>query len=78
MKLLSRTKLLITEIKQETVWEGYEDKEAAKVGKVAFDFKGEDLEIKKGTEVYYQYGNKTKIDGTEFIIVSERDVLCQK
>lgn len=66
------------EIKQETQWEGYEDKEAAKLGKVAFDFKGEDLEVKKGDEIYYQYGNKTKIEDKDYSIVSERDVLCLK
>lgn len=78
MKLLSKSKLLVKEIKQETEWAGYEDKEAAKLGTVSFDFKGEDIEVKKGTEIYYQYGNVVKINGEEFNLISERDILCQK
>lgn len=78
MKLLSKSKLLVKEIKQETEWVGYEDKEAAKLGTVSFDFKGEDIEVKKGDKIYYQYGNTVKIDGGEYQLISERDILCLK
>lgn len=74
-------KLLLKEIKQENPW-NYQDKEEIKLGKVAFDFKGkledEWIELKKGDEVYYQYGNSAKLDGEEYILISLNSLVWQK
>lgn len=75
-------KLLLKEIKQDEKWPGYEDKEAVKIGKVAFNFKGKtddtDFDLKKGDEVYYQYGTPAKIDGEDYVLVSLTSLICQK
>lgn len=74
-------KLLLKEIKQENKW-GYNDKEEVKLGKVAFSFKGKtddyDFDLKKGDEVYYQYGNSCKLDGEDYVLVSLTQLVCQK
>jgi len=75
-------KLLLKEVKQESEWVGYEDKDAVKLGKVAFDFKGKtddtDYDLKKGDELYYQYGTPAKIEGEDYILVSLTSLVCQK
>lgn len=74
-------KLIVTTITQENKW-GYEDKDAAKLGKLAFPWKGkiedEQVSLKKGDEVFYQYGNNVKIEGEEFTLVSPSNLICQK
>lgn len=74
-------KLLLKEVKQENKW-GYEDKDEVKLGKVAFPFKGKtddtEFDLKKGEEVYYQYGTPAKIEGEEYILVSLTSLVCQK
>lgn len=74
-------KLLLKEIKQENNW-GYEDKDAIKLGTVAFPFKGKtddyDFDLKKGDEVYYQYGTSCKLNGEEYVLVSLTSLVCQK
>ena len=79
MKLFN-SKILLLEIKPKQK-EGaiiFEDKDEVKLGEVALNFKGEDIELKKGDKVYYQYGSKGVIEGTEYIIVREGDLICQK
>lgn len=74
-------KLLLKEIKEENKW-GTLDKDAIKRGKVAFSFKGKtddtEFDLKKGDEVYYQYGTATKLDGEEYVLVSLTSLICQK
>ena len=74
-------KLLLKEVKQENNW-GYNDKDEVKKGLVAFPFKGKtddyDFDLKKGDEVYYQYGNPAKLDGEDYILVSLTSLVCQK
>ncbi len=75
-------KLLLKDIKQETKWEGYEDKEAVKLGEVAFDFKGKtddtEYDLKKGDKVYYQYGTPIKLEDQEYVLTSLTSLICQK
>ena len=74
-------KLLLKEIKEETPW-GYQDKEAIKLGLVAFPFKGKtddyDFDLKKGDEVYFQYGTNCKLKGEDYILVSLTSLVAQK
>lgn len=74
-------KLLLKEIKQENQW-GYEDKDAIKLGEVAFPFKGkiddEKVEFKKGDKIYYQYGTNAKLDGEDYVLTSLTSVVWQK
>lgn len=74
-------KLLLKEIPQENNW-GYQDKDAIKLGKVAFPFKGKtddtEFDFKKGDEVYYQYGTNAKLNGEDYILVSLTSLVCQK
>jgi co-chaperonin GroES (HSP10) len=74
-------KLLLKEIKDENKW-GVQDKDAIKRGIVAFNFKGKtddyDFDLKKGEEVYYQYGTQAKLDGEEYVLVSLTSLVCQK
>lgn len=74
-------KILLKEIKQENEWD-YEDKDEVKLGEVAFDFKGkldeEDLELKKGDQVYYQYGTKAKLEGETYVLISTNSLVWQK
>ena len=74
-------KLLLKEIKQENTW-GYKDKDAIKLGLVAFPFKGKtddyDFDLKKSDEVLYQYGTKVILDGEEYILVSLTSLVAQK
>lgn len=74
-------KLLLKEIKEENQW-GYDDKEAVKLGKVAFAFKGKtddtDFDLKEGEEVYYQHGTKCKLNGEEYVLVSLTQLVCSK
>lgn len=74
-------KLLLKEIKQENDW-GYQDKDAIKLGLVAFPLKGkiedEEVEFKKDDTVYYQYGTNVKLDGKEYVLISLNSIICQK
>ena len=74
-------KLLLKEIKEDNAW-GYQDKDAIKRGIVAFPFKGKtddyDFDLKKGDEVYFQYGTKATLDGQEYTLVSLTSLVCQK
>ena len=74
-------KLLLKEIKKENPW-GYQDKDEIKLGEVAFDFKGKtddtEYDLKKGDQVYYQYGTNGILNGEEYILVSLTSLVCQK
>lgn len=74
-------KLLLKEIKQENDW-GIEDKDAIKLGTVAFSFKGKtddtDFDLKKGDEIYYQHGTAVKFKGEDYVLVSLTQLVCQK
>lgn len=74
-------KLLLKEIKEENTW-GVQDKDAIKLGSVVFPFKGNtddyEFDLKKGDEVYYQYGTNAKLDGEEYVLVSLTSLVCQK
>lgn len=76
MKFLSN-KLLLSPIKTENKW-GYEDKEEVKKGTIVFPFKNDEVELSKGDEVYYQYGTPAKIDGKEYVLVRDGDLICKK
>lgn len=74
-------KIILKEIEQENIW-GNKDKDEVKLGKVVFDFKGkldeEVIELKKGQEVYYQYGTNAKLNGEEYILISTNSLVCLK
>ena len=74
-------KLLLKEVQQENSW-GYQDKDAVKLGLVAFPFKGKtddyDFDLKKGDEVYYQYGTNVKLKGEDYVLVSLTSLVAQK
>lgn len=74
-------KLILKAIEQENKW-GISDKDEVKKGLVAFPFKGKtddyDFDLKKGEEVYYQYGTPAKLDGEDYILVSLTSLVCQK
>lgn len=74
-------KLLLKEVKQENDW-GYTDKDAIKLGKVVFPFKGKtddtDFDLKKGDEIFYQYGTAVKLEGEDYILVSLTQLVAQK
>lgn len=74
-------KLLLKEIKQENNW-GYQDKDAIKLGLVAFPFKGKtddyDFDLKKGDTIYYQYGTNVKFNGEDYVLVSLTSLVAQK
>lgn len=73
-------KLILKEIKEET-W-GVPDKDAVKRGTVVFNFKGKtddtEYDLKKGDEVYYQYGTPIKLEGEDYQLVSLTSLICQK
>lgn len=74
-------KLLLKEIKRESEWD-YQDKDEVKLGEVAFDFKGklddEVIELKKGNQVYFQYGSPAKLEGEEYTLASLNSLVWQK
>lgn len=74
-------KLLLKAVEEENAW-GYQDKDAIKLGKVAFPFKGKtddyDFDLKKGDQVYYQYGTNCKLNGEEYILVSLTSLVALK
>lgn len=74
-------KLILKEIKQEDKW-GVENKDAVKLGEIAFDFKGklddEVVEFKKGEQIYYQYGNPATLDSEEYVLVNLSSLVWQK
>lgn len=71
-------KLLLKEINQENEWD-YQDKDQVKLGEVVFDFKGklddEEIELKKGHKLYYQYGNSAKLNGEDYILISTNSLV---
>lgn len=80
MKLLNN-RILLTEVKVENPW-GVEDKEALKLGTVAFPCTGtideETVSFKKNDEIYYQYGSIVKIDNIEYTLIRASDIVCLK
>ena len=79
--MIKTYKLILKEVEQENAW-GYQDKDAIKLGKVAFPFKGKtddtEFDLKKGDEVYYQYGTNAKLDGEDYILVSLTSLVALK
>lgn len=75
-------KLLLKEIKSESTFGDYINKDEVKHGKVAFPFKGKtddyDFDLKKGDEVYYQYGTDCVLNGEKYVLVSLTSLVCQK
>lgn len=74
-------KILLKEIKTENAW-GYQNKDEVKLGEVAFPFKGkledEEISLKKGDKVYYQYGNPANLDGVDYTLISLNSLVCLK
>ena len=74
-------KLLLKDVKQENDW-GYADKDAIKLGEVAFPFKGKtddtDFDLKKGDVVDYQHGTPVPKYGEDAELVSLTQLICQK
>jgi hypothetical protein len=71
-------KLLLREIDQKDKW-GTEDKDAIKLGEVAYPFKGkvddELLEFEAGQKLYFQYGTKGVFNGEELTLVSLNSIV---
>lgn len=72
-------KILLKESKEENKW-GVETKDQVRIGEVAYAFKAEDIDLKKGDIVYFQddYAKKLTIDGKEFISTNPSALICQK
>lgn len=70
-------RILLNPIKQENNWD-YDDPVEMKLGKVAFDFKSEDNKFKAGDEVYYEHEREIKLNGVDYLLVRENDLICQK
>lgn len=75
-------KILLKEVKQENSFGDYNDKDEVKLGEVAFPFRGkledEEVSLKKGDKVYYQYGNAAKLDGVDYVLISLNSLVCLK
>lgn len=75
-------KILLKTVKKEDTFGDYYDKDEVKLGEVAFDFKGkledEEISLKKGDQVYYQYGNPAKLDGMDYVVISLNSIVCLK
>lgn len=75
-------KILLKEVKSPSSFGDYHDKDEVKLGEVAFPFKGtwedEEISLKKGDKVYYQYGNAAKLDGEDYVIISLNSLVCIK
>ena len=72
-------KILLTVNKEENKW-AYEKKGEVELGEVAFPYKNDEIELKKGDKVYFQddYPKKLTIDGKEFISTNPTNLICQK
>jgi co-chaperonin GroES (HSP10) len=72
-------KILLKVNKEENKWD-YEAKGAVQIGEVAFPYKNDDVDLKKGDIVYFQddYSHKLNIDGKEFISTNPTNLICLK
>lgn len=70
-------RILLNPISQENKW-GDENPTEIKLGKVAFDYKSENIELCAGDEVYYEQPRTVQIGGQEYLLVREHDLICQK
>lgn len=77
MKLLNN-KIILKEINPTSTGIPYVDKEEVKTAEVVYDVSCEKVTLTKGDVVYYQYGNSIKLDGVEYILVNEGNLLCLK
>lgn len=70
-------KILMKEEKQEDKW-GVAPK--VRIGKLAFDYKNEELDLKKGATIYFagDYAKEITIDGVDYISTNPTDLICQK
>jgi len=73
-------KLILKDIKQKTPWEGTKDE--VKLGEVQFPIEltldDQPIKLKKGDQIYYQYGSPAVIDGQDYILVGVNSIVCQK
>lgn len=72
-------KILLKEIKEENIW-GTNDKEEARKGEVVFDYKNEEIELKKGAIVYYDhdYVKNISVEGKQYLSINPTNLVCQK
>lgn len=72
-------KILIKEQKVENKW-NYEDNSGVRTGKVAFDFKNDEMELKKGDTVWFQddYARKVLLKEEEYISTDPNKIICQE
>lgn len=72
-------KIILKEEKVENKW-GVDLKGQVKVGEVMFDYKNEDVELKKGDVVYFQddYERKFTLNGKEYISTNPTNLICLK
>lgn len=77
--MIKAYKILLKEIKEENPW-GYEATGQVKVGQVMYDFKSEDVELKKNDIVYFQddYVKKLTLDGEQLLSTNPTNLICQK
>ena len=70
-------KILLKEKKQEDKW-GVAPK--VRIGTLAFDYKNEELDLKKGAIIYFagDYIKEITIDGEDYISTNHTDLICQK
>lgn len=72
-------KILLKVDKEDNKW-GYEAKGEIQIGEVAFPYKNDEIELKKGDVVYFQddYAKKLSIDGKEFISTNPTNLVALK
>lgn len=73
-------KILLKEIKQPQNKWNYREKGVIQSGEIAFSFKNEELDLKKGDIVYFQddYIKKFSLEGKEYISTNPANLICQK
>lgn len=51
-----------------------------RIGKLTFDYKNEELDLKKGAILYFEgdYIKEVNIDGEDYISINPTNLICQK
>lgn len=72
-------KIILKEIKSENIW-NYEEVGKVRLGEVAFPYKNEEIDLKKGDVVYFMddYIKKFSIEGKEYISTNPTNLVIQK
>ena len=67
-------------LKEETKKDSWGEMPKTRIGKLAFDYKNEELDLKKGAVLYFEgdFIKEVSIDGEEYISINPTNLLCQK